>query len=67
LIVPRFQESAVSRNRVKRRVREAIRTLLLPDAPPIDLLVRASKSAYRLSFGDVREEVARLAQLVRGA
>lgn len=65
LIVPRLGRTAVERNRIKRWLREAIRLDLLPDAPPVDIVVRTSKSAYGLSFESVRRDVQRLAGLLR--
>jgi ribonuclease P protein component len=50
LIVPRYKHSAVERNRLKRRLRELLRTRLLPALPPLDLVVRALPTAYRADF-----------------
>lgn len=68
LIVPRHRHSAVDRNRLKRRLRELIRLRLLPDLPPVALVVRASPAAYGATFEQlavqmerVRRDVARLA------
>ena len=65
LIVPRLGKTAVERNRVKRWLREAIRLDFLPDARPIEMVVRTSESAYDLSFASIRREVQRLAELLR--
>lgn len=65
--MPRFGNSAVERNRVKRRLRELIRLELLPGTPPLDMLIRASKSAYGLSFGAMRGELLRLSVMIRDA
>jgi len=49
IIVPRHKQSAVARNRVKRRLREMVRTTLLPAMaalPPLDVVVRATPEAY---------------------
>jgi len=49
IIVPRHKQSAVARNRVKRRLREMVRTTLLPamaSLPPLDVVVRATPEAY---------------------
>ena len=35
MIVPRHRHTAVARNRLKRRLRELVRTQLLPAAPPL--------------------------------
>ena len=58
LIVPRYGRSAVDRNRLKRRLREVVRVEFLPQSVALDLVVRASPSAYDLAFGAIRDEVA---------
>lgn len=50
LIVPRYQHTAVARNRVKRHLRELSRTRLLPADIPVDLVIRIRPEAYRASF-----------------
>jgi ribonuclease P protein component len=64
LIVPRFGKTAVDRNRLKRRFREAIRLDFLPSAPAADVLIRASRRAYELAFHEVRDEVTRVSRFV---
>lgn len=67
IIVPRHKQTAVARNRVKRRLRELVRLELLPSRaarPPLDLVLRAMPSAYEAAFtdlaGDVRRVIGRL-------
>lgn len=50
VIVPRYSASAVDRNRLKRRLRELVRTRLLPVAPSVDVVIRARPEAYSASF-----------------
>lgn len=57
VVVPRFNQTAVSRNRVKRRLRELVRRELLPVLPPQDLVIRATPASYRASFDRLREGV----------
>lgn len=57
LIVPRHGQSAVNRNRLKRRLREILRTTVLSASRGIDLIVRAAPRAYDLSFDAIRTEV----------
>jgi ribonuclease P protein component len=63
LIVPRYQHSAVDRNRVKRRLRAALRALwtdsLMHDAPQ-DLVVRAAPAAYRAAYASLASDLTRL-------
>ena len=57
LIVPRFRQSAVARNLVKRRLRELSRTRLLPSDIAADIVIRIRPEAYGVPFlamvGDV--------------
>ncbi|MEO8200015.1 MAG: ribonuclease P protein component [Gemmatimonadota bacterium] len=57
LIVPRFQSSAVARNRLRRRLKEVWRREVQSRQPTVDLLVRARPSAYRASFAVLRGEL----------
>lgn len=64
--MPRYSESAVNRNRLKRRLRELARTRLLPTAPLMDVVIRARPEAYGVAFdaleADLTRVVTRLAQ-----
>jgi ribonuclease P protein component len=57
LIVPRFQSSAVARNRLRRRIREVWRREIQQRQPEWDLLVRAKPKAYQASFATLRGEL----------
>lgn len=57
LIVPRFQHSAVARNRVRRRLREIARRGPLGTLPPVDVLVRARRAAYAAGFAALRDDL----------
>ncbi len=68
--MPRHKQSAVDRNRLKRRLRELLRLELLPvlrSLPqPLDVVVRASAPAYGLVFEALQAELQQLgAQIVR--
>ena len=60
LIVPRYQQTAVARNRVKRRLRELSRTRLLPSDIAVDLVIRIRPQAYRASFLALAEDIDRV-------
>jgi len=58
IVVPRFQFTAVARNRLRRRVREILRRHALASLPPVDLVVRAKRGAYAVPFTELRAELA---------
>ena len=67
LIVPKFQSTAVARNRLRRRLKEIWRRELLPRIPAYDLVVRARREAYRALFGQLRAEMLTWLDNVTGA
>ena len=59
LIVPKFQSTAVARNRLRRQLREIWRRELQPKVRSAgDLVVRARREAYRAGYVSLREEMA---------
>lgn len=78
-VVPKYGHSSVDRNRLKRRLRELVRTQLLPllrppaggtvahvtPLPPIDVVVRALPTAYGATFSALAAEVGRVRDGVR--
>lgn len=58
LIVPKFQSTAVARNRLRRRLREIWRRELQQDQPAWDVVIRARRETYRASFADLRAALA---------
>lgn len=62
IVVPRFQHTIVERNRLRRRLRELVRTRLLPLIPPQDVLLRASPRAYGKPFAILESEVRAIAE-----
>ena len=58
IVVPRFDHTAVARNRLRRRVREILRRDLLSRLPSVDLVVRAKRAAYSARFAVLRDELA---------
>ena len=57
LIVPRFQSSAVARNRLRRRLREIWRRVVQHWQPDWDLVIRARREAYRASFSELTRPI----------
>jgi ribonuclease P protein component len=66
VVVPKHRRTIVLRNRLKRRLREIGRTVLLPALGnrglAHDVLLRARPEAYTASFGALRDELAALAE-----
>jgi len=58
IVVPRFQFTAVARNRLRRRLNEILRRHPVAALPPIDLVVRAKRGAYAVPFTELRAELA---------
>lgn len=57
IVVAKFGYSAVERNKLKRRLRELVRTRMLPVLAPMDLLIRARRDAYGATFEALRDDV----------
>jgi ribonuclease P protein component len=63
--VSRVLGGAVKRNRMKRRLREAVR-LSLPSAPlPMDIVINPKKALLALEFSRLQEEVARAFEVIQ--
>ena len=65
IVVPRFGQSAVARNTVKRRLRELVRVDLLPGIARMDLVLKATPAAYAADFEALRLDVMRLRDRTR--
>jgi ribonuclease P protein component len=60
VVVPKHGHTAVRRNRVKRRLKEALRREILPHIRAegsVDLLVRARPAAYDASYATLAQEL----------
>jgi ribonuclease P protein component len=57
LIVPKFQSSAVARNRLRRRLREIWRREVQQRQPAWDLVIKARREAYAASFDALQAQV----------
>jgi len=66
LIVPKFQSSAVARNRLRRRLLELWRREVMGRQGGRDLVVRARRPAYQASFAELRTEVLQFADQTFG-
>lgn len=66
LVVPRYKQSAVARNRLKRRLRELVRTWILPTDVAVDIVLRVRSDAYDATFEALNADVTRTrTQLLR--
>lgn len=57
LIVPKFQSTAVARNRLRRQLKEIWRRELQVDLSAQDVIIRARREAYVASFAVLRGEL----------
>lgn len=57
VVVAKHGHSIVERNRLRRRLRELVRTTLIPVAAGNDVIVRSMPAAYETSFDQLRLEV----------
>jgi ribonuclease P protein component len=57
LIVPKFQSSAVARNRLRRRLLEIWRRSVQRNQGARDLVIKTRREAYAASFEELRETV----------
>ena len=57
IVVPRFQFTAVARNRLRRRLKEILRRYPIASLPVVDLVVRAKRAAYAAPFARLRSEL----------
>lgn len=57
VVVPRFGNTAVARNKLRRRLKELSRRRLMPLLAPIDLIIKPRTGAYRASFTDLAIEL----------
>jgi ribonuclease P protein component len=68
VIVGKYSHTIVERNRLRRRIRELVRTRLLPLYKGLDLVMRAQPGAYAADFGQLGKEIdqikAQLAMIV---
>jgi ribonuclease P protein component len=56
-VVPRFQFTAVARNRLRRRLKEMLRREALSTLPSVDLVVRTKRVAYSAPASSLHSEL----------
>ena len=57
VVVAKYGHTIVKRNRLRRRLRELARVLLVPKLSGLDLVIRALPSAYEADFKALAVEV----------
>jgi ribonuclease P protein component len=62
VIVPKFGHTIVERNKLRRRIREIARTVLLPTLGARDVLIKALSSAYGTEFQALHDELENVAK-----
>jgi ribonuclease P protein component len=67
LTVPKALGKAVDRNRIKRRMREAVRAALPLLQSPVDVILHPRRSVMTLEFGLLQREVAQIFKSVQAA
>lgn len=66
LVVPLHGRTAVMRNRLKRRLRELVRTGLLEIPAPVDVLIHCGARTYLLTFESLQAEMQKARLVVAG-
>ena len=62
IIVPKYKRSIVERNQLRRRLRELVRTTMLPVIPPCDVYIRSMPHAYGVPFDILVVDVGRIVE-----
>ena len=63
--VGRVLGGAVVRNRMKRRLREAVRLQGLPAGAPVDVVINPKKSLLSAAFADLQKEMSRAFEVIQ--
>ena len=63
--VGRVLGGAVNRNRMKRRLREAVRLQRPANCGPLDVVINPKKSLLAADFSDIQKEIARAFEVIQ--
>ena len=61
-VVPKYNRSAVERNRLKRQLREIVRIEMLPSLLNADIVIKARPNAYDAQFSILAGELQDVSQ-----
>ncbi|MBC7789808.1 MAG: ribonuclease P protein component, partial [Anaerolineae bacterium] len=67
LVVPKRSQTAIDRNRVKRRLRELVRLYVLPASDSMDVVIRTRDEAYAASFAQLQTDLVKSVERLRQA
>jgi len=56
-VVPKYGHTAVSRNRVKRQLREIVRTSILSSLLSVDVVIKTYPDVYAAPFSTIADEL----------
>ena len=62
IVVPKYGQSAVARNRLKRQLREITRVDLLRQLQPMDIVIWTFPAAYQADFDALRADMVAVMQ-----
>jgi ribonuclease P protein component len=57
IVVPKYGRSAVKRNRIKRQLREIVRTSILAVLPSVDVVIKTYPDVYAAPFSTIADEL----------
>ncbi len=67
VVVGKHGHTIVERNRLRRRLRELVRSKILPEAKASDIVVRAFPSAYDSSFDELSGEIDDVTKMLKAS
>ena len=65
VVVGKHRHTVVERNLLRRRLRELVRTKVLPTLSSVDIVVRSLPSAYDASFEQLMQEIESVEKLLQ--
>ena len=63
-VIPKYGHSAVDRNRIKRQLREIVRTSVLGALRPVDVVIKAFPDVYTATFSTLANELLQILKRV---